>query len=123
MKIFIADDSKLVRARLREQLEEIPGVEIIGEAADGHKAVEGIGNLHPDLVILDIRMPGRDGMGVLEEIKGWGKSPRVIMLTNFPYPQYRRKCKDSGADYFLDKSEDFESIQELVRQQVHGKEG
>ena len=118
MRVFIADDSELVRERLKELLSEISEVEIIGEAGDGEEAIKGILELHPDVVILDIRMPGGNGIDVLQAIKRGDPAPTVIMLTNYPYPQYRKKCMDLGADYFFDKSNEFERVMEVIEQLI-----
>ena len=110
MKVFIVDDSALMRERLVAMLAELPGIDIIGQARDGVEAVDLIPKLKPDVVILDVRMPGRNGIDVLKQIKA-DKSPSlVIMFTNYPYPQYRDKCLQAGADFFFDKSKDFEQI-------------
>ena len=116
MKVFIVDDSAIVRERLISMLSELTNVEIIGQAGDAHEAVEAISRLKPDAVILDIRMPGGDGIKILENIKKGKPSPLVIMLTNYPYPQYRKKCMDAGADFFFDKSTEFEKVTEVLRQ-------
>ena len=118
MKVFIADDSDIVRERLKEMLSEISEVEIIGEAGDGEEAIKSILELHPDVVILDIRMPGGNGIDVLQAIKRGDAAPTVIMLTNYPYPQYRKKCMDLGADYFFDKSNEFERVMEVIEQLI-----
>ena len=80
MKVFIADDSEVVCERLTTMLSELPGIEIIGQS------IESIRRLHPDVVILDIRMPGGSGIDVLEDIKKTNTAPVVIVLTNYPYP-------------------------------------
>jgi DNA-binding NarL/FixJ family response regulator len=116
MKVFIADDSMVLRERLVEMLSEVPGVEIIGHAQDVPEALTSIEKLNPDVVILDIRMPGGSGMDVLQDIKRKQQAPTVIILTNYPYPQYRKKCLGLGADYFFDKSTEFEKITELFKQ-------
>ncbi len=66
-------------------------------------------------MILDIRMHGGSGVDVLKKIKKRGEFPRVIMLTNYSYPQYHRKCKALGADFFFDKSTKFEKILEVLK--------
>jgi DNA-binding NarL/FixJ family response regulator len=110
MKVFIADDSKIVCERLTEMLSEVPEVEIIGQAHKALEAMQSIEKMKPDAVILDIRMPGGNGIDVLREIKKEKKAPVVIMLTNYPYPQYRKKCMDAGVDFFFDKSNEFEKV-------------
>jgi len=115
MKIFIADDSAVVRERLIEMLSELPGIEIIGQAQDGLEATNLIKKLNPDVVILDIRMPRENGIDVLQNIKRDKQAPIVIMLTNYPYPQYRKKCMEAGADFFFEKSTEFEKVMEVVK--------
>lgn len=110
MMIFIADDSKALRERLTAMLSEIEGAEVIGQAANAVEAVEGIHNLKPDVVILDIHMPGGNGIDVLKTIKQASQPPVVLMLTNNASPQYRKKCMELGSDFFLDKSREFESL-------------
>jgi YesN/AraC family two-component response regulator len=71
--------------------------------------------LRPDVVILDIRMPENNGIQVLEAIKKSAAAPVVIMLTAFPYPQYRKKCLEAGAEYFFDKATEFEQVAEVLK--------
>lgn len=104
MKVLIADDSGLLRQRLIAVLSEIEYVEIAGEASDGLGAINLVQKLNPDVVILDIRMPGMNGIEVLQKIKRDNPSTVVIVFTSYPYPQYREKCMVLGADFFLDKS-------------------
>jgi len=110
LTVFLADDSVFIRERLQAMLAELTGVEVIGQAADGIEAVNSIGELKPDVVVLDIRMPGKNGMEVLWELKTLEPAPCVIILTSYHYPQYRKKCLDMGADYFLNKSADFDRL-------------
>ena len=116
MKVFIADDSQVLRERLYEMLSELPEVEIMGYAQDVPEALTSIKTLKPDVVILDIRMPGGSGVDVLQEIKKDKQTPMVIVLTNYPYPQYRKKCMEMGADFFFDKSAEFEKVTAIFKQ-------
>ncbi len=111
--VFIADDSHIVREHLVTMLEELAGIEIVGQADNVAGAISAISQLQPDAVILDILMPGGSGIEVLENIKQAGIGPLVIILTNYPYPVYRQKCMEAGADFFLDKSSEFDQIPEL----------
>jgi DNA-binding NarL/FixJ family response regulator len=113
IKVFIADDSAAVVERLITMLSELPQVEIIGHAQDAREAIKAIRHLNPDVVILDIRMPGGNGIDVLKHIKSNKPAPVVIMLTNYPYPQYRKKCMALGANFFFDKSTEFEKVIEV----------
>jgi DNA-binding NarL/FixJ family response regulator len=116
LTVFLADDSALIRERLPGMLAEITEVELIGQASDGIEAINSVRELKPDVVVLDIRMPGKNGMEVLQELKKYEPAPCVIIMTNYPYPQYRKKCLDLGADYFLDKSTDFDRLLAVIKQ-------
>lgn len=113
MKVFVVDDSKLLRDRLVEMLAELSGIQIIGQAANSTDALQSIRKLKPDIVVLDIHMPGGNGISVIPKIKLQNPSPIIIMFTNYPYPQYREKCKKAGADYFFDKATEFETLLKL----------
>lgn len=114
LKVFITDDSLIVREHLVTMLDELAGIEIVGQAENVAEAISGIQNLQPDVVILDIRMPDGSGIDVLRHIKQDGVGPMVIILTNYPYPGYRQKCMQAGADFFLDKSTEFDQIPKLL---------
>ena len=95
-------------------LESIPGVELAGEMDSEAEAVHSICTLRPDVVILDFMLTSGNGLGVLRGIRMQPLPIRVIVLTNDVYPQYRKKCMDAGADYFLDKSRDIEALGNLL---------
>ena len=118
MKVFIVDDSALVRERLIALISEYPEIEITGQAENAQEAINSIRKLKPDVVILDIRMPGGNGIEVLRNIKKYNSAPTVIILTNYPYPQYRKKCMEAGADYFFDKSTEFHKIIEVIKKLI-----
>ena len=118
MKLLIVDDSEVVRTKLIAMLSEIDDIEIAGQAKDGREAVRAIKQLRPDAVILDIRMPGASGIDILESVKGDLPDCRVVILTNYSYQQYRKRCMSAGADYFFDKSTEFEKVIELMRDPV-----
>ena len=120
IKVFIADDSLIVRERLVMMLDELVGIEIVGQAENVAEAISAIRKLQPDVVILDIRMPGGSGIDVLQNIKRDEAAPMVIILTNYPYPGYRQKCMNAGADFFLDKSTEFDQIPELFERLKQG---
>jgi DNA-binding NarL/FixJ family response regulator len=113
INVFIADDSLIVREHLVTMLEELAGIDIVGQAENVAEAISAIRKLQPDAVILDILMPGGSGFKVLQNIKQAGAGPMVIILTNYPYPVFRKKCLQAGADFFLDKSTEFDQIPAL----------
>jgi len=113
MKVLIADDSRLMRERIRAILSDASGIDTIHEAEDSPTAIQAVKKTKPDVVILDICMPGGNGISALEAIKSTADPPITIMLTNYPYPQYRKKCIDLGADFFLDKSSEFDALTDI----------
>lgn len=120
INVFIADDSLIVREHLVTMFDELAGIEIVGQAENVAEAISGIRILQPDVVILDIRMPGGNGIDVLQNIKQDEVAPMVIILTNYPYLGYRQKCLQAGADFFLDKSTEFDQIPELFERFKRG---
>ncbi|MCK4943980.1 MAG: response regulator transcription factor [Candidatus Aminicenantes bacterium] len=115
MKVFIVDDSSVVRDRLRLMLSEIKKVDIVGEADNVVVALRMIREIPSELIILDIRLKGGNGFDLLKLIKKSFSHMKVIMLTNYPYAQYRRRALEMGADYFFDKSTEFERVVEVAK--------
>jgi len=113
LKVFITEDSELVVERLLSLLADIKGVEIVGRAQDADEAIESIAKLQPDAVILDIRLRFGNGITVLDKIKNLSPTPLILVLTSYPYPMYRKKCLAAGADFFLDKTTEFEKLSEI----------
>ena len=116
MRVFIADDSAVIVERLADLLKDIPGVELAGQAGDAPEAVRCIQKIKPDAVILDLQMPGGSGLDVLRAIRPNHPGLHVLICTNYPYPQYREECLRAGADFFLDKSAEFEKIPGILRE-------
>jgi DNA-binding NarL/FixJ family response regulator len=123
VKVLIVDDSKIVCEGLQQMLINIADVEIVGQAHNAKDAIKSISELKPDLVILDIRLPGPSGIDVLKDIRAKNLPILVIMLTNYPYPQYRKKCEELGADYFFDKVKEFERIPIVIEELAKNKRG
>ncbi len=114
LRILIADDSPLVRERLAELVSAVGGVAVVGQTEDACGTIRAIRRLRPDVAILDIRLAEGTGLQVLETVKAGESPPVVIMLTAFPYPQYRQRCLEAGAEYFLDKATEFDQIAEVL---------
>lgn len=117
IRVFVADDSIVLRERLLDMLREVPGVEVLGCAEDGLHAISCIRELKPDAVVLDIQMPCGNGLDVLKNIKHdeTGR-PHVIVFTNFPYPQYRKRALEYGAEHFFDKTTEFDKLRAVFSQ-------
>jgi len=118
VKVFVVEDSALVRERLIEMIREVDGVDVVGEADSYGTAVAGIMSTHPDVAILDISLADGNGIEVLAHVKPRLPGLRGIVLTNYNSPQHLKASADAGAEYFLDKSVDFERITEILRQMM-----
>ncbi|MCD6384768.1 response regulator transcription factor [Candidatus Sumerlaeota bacterium] len=116
MKVFIAENSLIVSERLASLLLGYEEIEIVGKAHDIREAKESIWRLKPDVVILDIRIPGGSGFDILRFLQNREINTKVIMLANYSYPQLRERCKELGVDFFFDKSEEFEKIPEALNE-------
>lgn len=110
MKFFIADGSKLGLRRLLMLLGDKKEFELVGYSADVTAAIISIQTVKPQVVILDLDMRGRNGIDVLKVIKNEMPATIFIILTNAASEQYRRRCKELGAEYFFDKSSEFSLI-------------
>jgi two-component system LytT family response regulator len=118
IRALIVDDEPLARERLHELLDEAPGVTVVGDAEDGPEAVEAIREQAPDLVFLDVQMPGMSGIDVIEEI-GAEAMPTTVFVT--AYDQYAIKAFDLAAvDYLLKPFDDerFEQALHRARDQI-----
>jgi DNA-binding NarL/FixJ family response regulator len=115
MKVLIVDDSAIIRVRLAELLTEVEGIEIVAQSDNAYDAADLIRELEPDVAILDVRMPRRSGLDLIEDVKNSRQPPKIIMLTNFPTPENREKCLNSGADYFFDKSSEIEGVMAVLK--------
>lgn len=115
MKIFVADGSLVIRERLVDMLSELVGVEMIGHAQDAAEALSAIRNLAPDVVILDTQMCGGSGINLLRDTRRHHPSAVLIILTNHSEQQYRKKCMESGADFFFSKSTELKSLMGVLK--------
>lgn len=107
LTVLIIDDSALIRENLVRTFTELGEIEVVGQATDAREGLKLAAGLHPNLVTLDIRMPGGSGLDVIEQLKQLEPSPIVMVLTNYPYPAYRKRAAEVGADFFFDKSTEF----------------
>jgi two-component system invasion response regulator UvrY len=118
--LLIADDHWVVRKALRAVVAGRPDLIVVGEAADGFQAVELCDKLNPDLMLLDISLPGLSGMQVLEQLNARTVSPSVIVFTMHPADQYARHVRNLGAKGFLSKDSDAGTILSTLDQIING---
>ena len=118
-RVLIADDQPLMRAALRDCLAGEPGLDVVGEASNGHQAVELARRLRPDVVLMDVRMPGLDGVAATRLLTAdrddGGGVPRVLMLTTFDLDEYLVEALRAGASGFLLKDATAEEVVHAVR--------
>ncbi len=120
IKIVIADDQELVRSGLRMILEGEPDMEVAGEAADGQQAFQLVQQVPVDVLLMDVRMPGEDGISATRRILAQPAPPRVLMLTTFDLDEYVYDSLRAGASGFLLKDMPGEDIVTAVRQAARG---
>lgn len=119
MKLMIVDDSEVISTRLKELLQDINGLEIAALAEDGLQAIRLFSIAQPDIIILDLMIPKLNGLDVLRSLRSNGKPVIIIILTNYDQSYFRDKCTELGANYFLDKSADFEKVYKICRNIVY----
>ena len=110
MKIMIADDSALFRERFIVSISGMHEISSVIQASDSNEAINLFEKEHPGLIILDISMLPKSGIDVLEWIKNLSPQTIVMMLTNYSSEQFRKKCADLHADYFFDKSDEYDDM-------------
>ena len=114
LSILLVDDNVHFIRRMISILKEVEDVSFIHTAHHSEEAI-GLLDKKPDLVFLDIAMPGKNGMDLLKRIKASGKDCEVVMLSNSAGEYYREQCKKLGALHFLDKTNEFEQVPSVIR--------
>jgi CheY-like chemotaxis protein len=104
LKIVIADDSKVISDVVSRTLSRIEGFKVVGVAANGVEALGLVREREPHLLVLDLSMPVKDGIKVLEELRDEGSAVVIVMFTADESPFARKVCLDLGANYYVDKS-------------------
>jgi DNA-binding NarL/FixJ family response regulator len=115
IRVILADDQPLVRAGLRMLIEQTPGIDVAGEAGTGAEAVRLARDTDPDVVVMDIRMPGMDGIEATRMITAGDARARVLMLTTFDDDDYVYGALRAGASGFLVKDMALEDILTAIR--------
>jgi DNA-binding NarL/FixJ family response regulator len=115
VRIVLADDQVLIRTGLRVLISDTPDLEVVGEAGTGEEAVRLVHDLRPDVVVMDIRMPGMDGIEATGRIIEDSEATRVTILTTFPEDEYIYAALRAGASGFLVKDMALEDILNGIR--------
>ena len=112
--VLIVDDNRYFVDRMISLLDDIQNIRYINVASDYDEANRLLNNERHDLVLLDINLPGKNGIELLKQIRKSERQSKVIMITNHTDDYYRQQCKDLGADHFLDKSNDFAKVPDII---------
>jgi len=118
--VVVVDDQPLVRAGFSKILEREPDIDIVGEAADGVEALEVVGRLRPDVVLMDVRMPRLDGLAATEGLRSTVPEARVVVLTTYDLDEYVLRALRAGACGFLLKDVPAELVPGAVRAAASG---
>jgi len=121
LRVLLVDDHMLARFRVRLQLEDIPDLKVVGEATDGFEAVALARTLSPDLVFMDISMPGLDGIEATRRIKSESRGVRVIMLSSHDGEPLHSSAIAAGANGYLVKGADTKSFVTSIQKAFVGQ--
>ncbi|HEX6539383.1 MAG TPA: response regulator transcription factor, partial [Candidatus Dormibacteraeota bacterium] len=121
IRVLVVDDDALVRAGLSMLLAGAEDIEIVGEAADGSEVAQAVAEHHPDIVLMDIRMPGMDGLAATELLRAQDGAPEIIVLTTFEADDYVLRALRAGASGFLLKDTPPADIVRAVRTVAAGE--
>ncbi len=114
IRVFLADDQGMVRAGLRSLLEGEPDLQVIGEAGDGEQAIAGVRRLHPDVALMDIRMPKLDGLAATRALVAEDTPTRILILTTHDLDEYVFEALRVGASGFMLKDAPVEQLVEAI---------
>jgi len=117
LRVLLAEDSTLLAARLPELIRRLPDVELIGTVDSEADALSHVASTTPDVLILDLHLRSGSGFGVLRALTGsraTARRPKIVILTNFGLPEYRREAEAFGVEAFLDKSRDYFRLPSLL---------
>lgn len=120
-RILIAEDHTLLRAGLRALLAQEPDIEIVGEADNGRDAIRSISTLVPDLVLMDLTMPGTNGIEAIAEIKRRHPEIRILVLTLHKAEEYVHQSLKAGADGYILKDATHDELRVAIRSVLNGK--
>ena len=118
-RVLIVDDHSLIRSAMAMMLSG-QSFKVVGEAKDGVEAVQMARDYAADLIILDISMPGLDGLEVISRIRGAGVTSRILILTSLPALFYSQRCMKAGADGFVTKSQDLNELLRAIKAIMSG---
>jgi len=123
IRVVLTDDHPVVRSGIRQLLENTSDIVVVGEASDGVEALRLVNELAPDVLLLDMEIPGETGVQVARQLQAAASPVRILALSAYDDEQYIVGSLASGAAGYLTKEEALETIAEAVRGVAHGEEG
>lgn len=121
IKVMLADDHVLMREGIRQLLEFDGSIEVIAEANDGEECIEKLKTVHPQILLLDINMPKKNGIEVLQEIKNKNINVKVLILTVHGEIEYLLKAVDIGVDGYILKDSDSSELKKAINAVINGE--
>lgn len=118
MKLLVVDDSELIRTRLVDWFQSVLGITDIDTAGTLEQTLNLVQAGHPTLTILDLHLPDGNAIQIIPTLKWFAPGMRIAILTNDASELNRARCMQAGADWFLDKSTEFEKVLDLVKEQA-----
>ncbi|MDX6648851.1 MAG: hypothetical protein QOJ97_802 [Solirubrobacteraceae bacterium] len=115
MRVCLCDDVRELRSLMRFGLEDDPAIEVVGEAADGTECIEVVESVRPDVVLLDLSMPGRDGLEVIEELQARSSTTKIVVLSGFAAARMEEVVLARGAARYLEKGAPLAEIRAAIR--------
>jgi DNA-binding NarL/FixJ family response regulator len=121
IKVLIVDDHPVVRRGLQSILGEAGDLQVVGEASNGSEALKQVGALKPDVILMDIRLPGADGVQITRRVRREYPEAKVIILTTYDDDQHLYNAIEAGAHGFLTKHADYSDLAESIRAVARGE--
>jgi NarL family two-component system response regulator LiaR len=121
IRVLVVDDHKVVREGMRFLLEQEPDIQVVGQCSDGHEAVEAVARLLPSVVLLDLLMPGLDGLNALRQIKTDSPATQVVILTSHTGEEHMFNAIKAGATSYLLKTAGAREVIDAVRAAANGE--
>jgi len=115
LKVYLVEDSELIRQRLRQLLDALDYLRIVGEAGDSTAALAGIADSQAEVAIIDLHLASGSGLTVLKGLAQQCRPVASIVLTNHATAEFKRECLAAGARYFFDKTNEFHLVRQAIR--------
>ena len=114
VRVLLVEDSRVLAERMREALDALDDVEVVGSVTDESAAVAAVHANQVDVIVLDLQLREGTGFGVMQRLGT--PRPKIVVFTNYMLPEYQRLASSLGVEYFLNKSRDYERLPEIIQE-------